>query len=104
MNKITQPGFDKFNKYMSSGVKSTYKTYGYCWCCKIEKSRLLHHISYFPEWLVPLCFSCHQRYHKFVVSFKNYVYTYDGYKNIGLGAQKFFWATFMLRKGFDYNR
>ena len=57
-----------------------------CEHCKIEESTQKHHISYFPEKLMNLCFSCHVVIHKCKHPM------YDKFKQYEKGDSKMFYG------------
>jgi len=56
-----------------------------CEHCKIEDASVKHHISYFPQLLIKLCFRCHQVIHKSKLPM------YDKYKKYSKNDSKWFY-------------
>ena len=57
-----------------------------CEHCKIEVASENHHISYFPEVIIRLCYRCHKVIHKLKLPM------YDKYKQYKKGDSKFFYG------------
>ena len=63
-----------------------YRQKIFCQHCKIEPATQKHHISYFPEKIMNLCFSCH------LVIHKSKHPMYDKFKQYEKGDSKMFYA------------
>jgi len=53
---------------------------GKCFICKEEKKLLTHHISYFPEKTIKICYSCHGKISQRVDGYEKYSPKKDEYK------------------------